>query len=48
MTVTFTAKSKVPLIVETIDCKLEKRRKGIFGPPIGTNLIVFIDDFNMP
>lgn len=48
LTLTFSANTSANMTQDLLDSKMDKRRKGVYGPAAGKRFYIYVDDLNMP
>jgi len=48
VTLTFSARTGVMIVHNTLGPKLKRRKMGVLGPENNKKALVFVDDLNMP
>jgi dynein heavy chain len=48
LTLTFSANTSANMTQDLMDSKMDKRRKGVYGPAAGKKFYIYVDDLNMP
>lgn len=48
ITMTFSANTSANMTQDLLDSKMDKRRKGVYGPAAGKKFYIYVDDLNMP
>lgn len=48
LALTFSANTSANMTQDQLDSKMDKRRKGVYGPAAGKKFYIYVDDLNMP